>query len=432
MKDVSARLESLEQFGWRFGLESITALLEVLGNPHLSLRCVHVAGSNGKGSTCAYMASLLKHSGYKTGLYTSPHLSDIRERFRINGVWISAPDFNRHGKRILAACQKVKKRLGHSPTHFEALTAMAFSWFKEKKVDWVVLEVGLGGRLDATNVISLPALSLITPVGLEHQNILGKTLKKIAGEKAGILKRGCPSATLQVESEALREIVKKAKDKGSPLWVGGRDFKFKKEPRGFRWEGPGLSKSFRIPDLSDYQADNASLALAGLQQLRSGGVFINEASIPKALSKTRWPGRLESIRLNPLIVLDGAHNPAAAQALVSSLEMKFPGKRWMVLNGFLKDKDYQRFAEILKPITKLSIVTEPPSGRKENAARVFTGWEKNGIPSVLVKDWRKALGLALDKLEKKDPEFSLLITGSFYLGGACRRELVGLKELREI
>lgn len=141
----TASLNSLERLGWRFGLESITALLGELGNPHLSLRCVHVAGSNGKGSTSAFMASFLKHSGFKTGLYTSPHLCDIRERFRVNGTWISQKDFNRHSRVVLEACGRVRKKLGHSPTHFEALTAIAFCWFKEQKVDWAVLEVGLGG-----------------------------------------------------------------------------------------------------------------------------------------------------------------------------------------------------------------------------------------------------------------------------------------------
>ncbi|HJT24161.1 MAG TPA: bifunctional folylpolyglutamate synthase/dihydrofolate synthase, partial [bacterium] len=196
------RLESLEQLGWRFGLETIQALLAELGNPQTSLQVVHVAGSNGKGSTCAFMASFLKHSGYKTGLYTSPHLCDIRERFRINGTWISAVDFNRHCRRVLEACRKVQRKMGHLPTHFEALTAIAFCWFKEQKVDWVVLEVGLGGRLDATNVIASPAVCLIAPVGLEHQNILGKTLEEIAYEKAGILKEGCLAAAVQPHREA--------------------------------------------------------------------------------------------------------------------------------------------------------------------------------------------------------------------------------------
>src|ERR1039458_5494099 len=174
------RLESLERLGWRFGLQTMQALLAELGHPEFSLKIVHVAGSNGKGSTCAFMASFLRQCGFKTGLYTSPHLGDIRERFRINGAWISRRDFDRHSKKVLKACGEVEKKLGHLPTHFEALSAIAFSWFEEQKTDWVVLEVGLGGRLDATNVVPAPAVALITPISLEHQDILGKTIGKIA------------------------------------------------------------------------------------------------------------------------------------------------------------------------------------------------------------------------------------------------------------
>lgn len=419
-------LGSLERLGWRFGLETITALLKELGDPHLSLRCIHVAGSNGKGSTCALLASYLKTCGFKTGFYTSPHLCDIRERFRIDGVWISPKDFNRHTRRVLDACAKVKKRLGHSPTHFEALTAIAFSWFKEQKVDWTVLEVGLGGRLDATNVIPSPAVSLISPVGLEHQDILGKTLGKIAWEKAGILKKGRPAATVQVHPEALKSIERTALEKGAKLWVGGRDFKFKKERNGFHWECPGFEKSFRLPNASVHQIVNVSLALAGLQRLKGRGVPFDEAKIQRSLLVSRWPGRMEVLSAKPLTLLDGAHNPDAAKALVTFLKERYPGKRWIVLNGFLKDKDYRSVASILQPVTALSIVTEPENDRAEKGDRVFEAWEKAGARTLLIKDWRTALGLAV---QKRTGDYPLLITGSLYLGGDCRRALVGMKGL---
>ena len=427
---VSSRLESLEQFGWRFGLESIRALLSELGNPEQSLKVIHVAGSNGKGSTCAFMASFLKHAGYKTGLYTSPHLCDIRERFRINGTWISPSDFNRHAKRVLDACQKAKQKLKHSPTHFEALTAIAFSWFKEQKVDWVVLEVGLGGRLDATNVIQNPALTLITPVSLEHQNILGKTIAKIGREKAGILKPECAAATVQTHPDAERMITKKAEEIGASLLVGGRDFKFKKIKNGFRWEGAGLTKSFVFPNLPVYQIQNAGLALAGIQCLRTLGLTGHEQLIQKSFNAMRWPGRVEIIRQKPLTVLDGAHNPAAAKVLADFLKKKYPGKKWIVLNGFLNDKDFGSVAQLLQPTTALSIVTEPVSNRAEKGERVFEAWEKARTRTLLVRDWGQALGLALKKQGLS--QFPLLITGSLYLVGDCRKELLGLKGLAQI
>jgi len=325
----------------------------------------------------------------------------------------------------------VKKRLGHYPTHFEALTAMAFSWFKEQKVDWVVLEVGLGGRLDATNVIPAPAVSLITPIGLEHQAILGKSIGKIAWEKAGILKRGSPAATVQYRPEASRVIEKTAKKSGAKLWIGGRDFKFRKEPGGFYWEGPGLRKRFRVPHLPDYQVINAALALAGIQCLAAAGVAAGPEVLQKSLATARWPGRLETISQKPLVLLDGAHHPDGARALFSFLKRRYPGKRWMVLNGSLDDKDSISFARILAPLTELALVTEPPSGRTEKGEKVFKAWEREGRRALLVRDWNQALSLAFMKL-RCSPASGLLITGSLYLVGACRKALIGLKDLERI
>ena len=431
MKD-KLTLDSLEQFGWRFGLETSQSLLAELQHPENHLRVVHVAGSNGKGSTCAFMASFLKQSGFKTGLYTSPHLCDIRERFRINGRWISIKDFQRHSRRVLSACKKVKRKLGHYPTHFEALTAIAFSWFQEQKVDWVVLEVGLGGRLDATNVISHPALALIAPVSLEHQNILGKKIEKIAWEKAGILKMGCWAATVQTDPKALRTIERVAREKNCLLWVGGKDFRFGIRPGGFYWEGPGLKENIRLAQGGDYQILNASLAIAGIQALLAQGYPMNSQDIQRSISQTRWPGRLETLSRKPLILLDGAHNSAAAKVLASELLKGSPKKRWIVLNGFLKDKDYSAICRLLKPATLFSIVTDPPSDRKAESKKVFEAWERLGVRTFLVPQWEKALDLGVRKLKNVGPKVGLLITGSFYLGGACRGNLLGIKGLEKI
>jgi dihydrofolate synthase / folylpolyglutamate synthase len=425
------RLESLEKLGWRFGLETIQALLRELGNPETFLRVVHVAGSNGKGSTCAFMASFLRQCGYKTGLYTSPHLCDIRERFRINGTWISQGDFNRLTRQVLKACQGVQRKLGHLPTHFEALTAIAFCWFKEQKVDWLVLEVGLGGRLDATNVVRSPAVCLITPIALEHQNILGKTIGKIAWEKAGILKEGCLAATLQFSSQAARVIDRTAREKGAKLWLLGRDFTFRKETKGFYWEGPGLSRHFKLPDPADFQVVNVPLVIAGIQILRAFGVAGTPELIQESFAKTRWPGRAEIIRRNPLVLLDGAHNPSAAYLLWVFLESRYPRKRWVVLNGFLKDKDYAGVTRILRPLTAFAAVTEPESERAEDGMKVLRAWKKAGVPEGgMMRDWKRALTLALGEARKRS--LPLLITGSLYLVGKCREQLVGKGDLAKI
>jgi dihydrofolate synthase / folylpolyglutamate synthase len=427
------KLESLEKFGWRFGLETTQTLLSFLGNPQNSLRYIHVAGSNGKGSTCAFMASFLKQSGYKTGLYTSPHLCDIRERFRINGFWISTQDFERHSSRVLKACELVRKKMGHSPTHFEALTAIAFCWFKEQKVDWVVLEVGLGGRLDATNVITSSALSLITPIGLEHQAILGKTIGKIAGEKAGIIKSGSFVATAQYSPEALKVIQKRAVVCAAELWSAGKEFKYHPTARGFYWSGPGLNQEIDLPHSSGYQVTNAALALAGIQYLRTrDGVHASAGTIQKGFAAMRWPGRMEIVSRKPLILLDGAHNPDGAKALSEWLKRSYPHQRWIVLNGLLEDKDHQTFIKYLKPITALSIVTEPRIDRAEKGDIIYRAWEKQDVKTILVKDWKSALGLAKAKLTNANPSIGLLVTGSLYLVGDCRSRLMGFKGLSEI
>ncbi len=422
-------LDSLERFGWRFGLESMRALLQELGNPHFSLRFVHVAGSNGKGSTCAFLASLLKQTGAGVGLYTSPHLSDLRERFRVNGTWISDADLTRLSRRVLQACFQVRRTLGHSPTHFEALTALAFLWFKAQKTDWVVLEVGLGGRLDATNVIPTPEAALITPVGLEHQDILGKTWSKIAWEKAGILKSGGLAATCQNHPEALKAIEATARKAGALLWRAGKEFHFSKTSKGFVWEGPGLQKEFRMPQMAGYQMANAALAVAGFQLLGAKGLTLTGNGMEKALQATRWPGRMEALSSRPLVVMDGAHNPEAVRGLVNSLLSRYPERRWVVLNGFLKDKDYKTCVRLLAPLTEVSVVTEPANERAEPGEKVFQAWEKTGARVLVVRDWKKALALSARKVTKNS---GLLITGSLYLLGDCRRELVGLRGMEKI
>jgi dihydrofolate synthase/folylpolyglutamate synthase len=426
---TKTRLDSLERFGWRFGLDSMRALLLELGDPQLSLRFIHVAGSNGKGSTCAFTASLLKEAGFRTGLYTSPHLTDIRERFRVDGTWISSPDFASAGRQILAACSKVSRRLGHSPTHFEALTALAFLWFKKQKTDWVVLEVGLGGRLDATNVIPTPDVALITPVGLEHQDILGKKISKIAWEKAGILKEGGLAATVQKHPQALRAIQKTAAEKGALLWACGKDFKFRRARNGFHWEGPGLSREFHLPGMADYQTANAALAVAGIQLLKAKGLVLAPAAAQRALSVTHWPGRMEVLSKHPLIVMDGAHNPEAVEALAFSLLKRYPRRKWVVLNGFLRDKDYRTCVDLLAPFTAAAVATEPSNDRAEKAPLIFKAWEKAGVRVSVVADWRRALWLAR---KKTGGSLGLLITGSLYLLGDCRKELAGTRGLARI
>ncbi len=325
---------------------------------------------------------------------------------------------------------RVRRKLGHDPTHFEALTAIAFCWFAEKKVDWLVLEVGLGGRLDATNIIPLPKAALITSIGLEHQDILGERLGQIAREKAGILKPGGYAATIQKDGEAEQVIEKIAQEKGVRLWVGGRDFKYRRSGAHLHWEGPGFKKTFHMPGFPAFQDINASLAIAGMQLLVAQGVGVGSKKFQKGLSDMHWPGRLEVLQTDPLVLLDGAHNPDAAKALSASLKLQHPGQKVVLLNGFLKDKDYRTCAKIMAPHTVLSIVTTVPSDRAEKGLRIVKAWERAGVRALWVADWKQALELSRSLAESG--EKPLLIMGSLYLGGACRREWLGLKGLRKL
>ena len=284
--------------------------------------------------------------------------------------------------------------------------------------------------MDATNVIPGPAVCLITPVSLEHQDILGRTIEKIAREKAGIIKNGSLVATVQNQARATRVIIKIAREKNATLWLSDRDFRFQNEFGGFYWQGPALKKRFRFSQLPYFQIANAALALAGIQMLKTHSVRLDVSAVEKSFSAMHWPGRIEIVRHDPLVVMDGAHNPAAALALFDSLQDIYPKKKWIILNGFLKDKDYTAFAKILRPITLLSIVSEPPSERAETGARVAKAWEKAGVRNFWIKDWRKALDLSLNVSRKA--KMPLLVTGSLYLIGICRRLLIGAKGLDQI
>ncbi|HTA77579.1 MAG TPA: cyanophycin synthetase, partial [bacterium] len=277
------------------------------------------------------------------------------------------------------------------------------------------------------------ALSLITPIGLEHQAILGKTIGQIAGEKAGIIKSGSFVATAQYSSEALRVIREAASQAAAQLWSAGKDFKYRQTRKGFHWSGPGLNQEIHLPDNAPYQVTNAALALAGIQYLRTcDGVTASMPTIQKAFNAMTWPGRVEVVSQKPVILLDGAHNPDGAQALSGYLKRQFPGRRWIVLNGLLADKDHRAFIQSLKSMTAISIVTEPRIDRAEKGEVIYRAWEKQGVRTLLVKDWQKALGLAQSKLSGSNSSIGLLVTGSLYLVGDCRRNLMGLKGLEKI
>jgi dihydrofolate synthase / folylpolyglutamate synthase len=322
-------LASLEKFGINLGLERIERLLDRLDNPQRKLKVIHVAGTNGKGSTCAMIASILKEAGYQVGLYTSPHLLKYNERIKVNGRDISDRDFS-------AGLKLIEKLSAEPPTVFEALTALAFWYFAGQKVDYAVVEVGMGGRLDATNVVT-PLISVITNIDLEHTAILGRTLAKIAVEKAAIIKPGVPVITAETKPEALTVIKHQAEKNQSVLIQVGS-------------EQGGLSSALA----GEHQKTNAVCAVAAV---RLAGIKVGKQAVLRGLARVKWPARFQLVAKKPLTIVDGAHNPAGIKVLVAALRQQYPGQKFTFIFGTQSDKDSALMLNLLKPWATRIILT---------------------------------------------------------------------------
>lgn len=355
----------------RLGLSRMVDLLERLGRPQDDLRFVHVAGTNGKGSVCAYLASVLQAAGYKVGLFTSPFILCFEERIRVNGENIRAEELARAVQAVRPAAEAVEADTGDHPTEFELMAAVAFEHFRAVGCDIVVLEVGLGGRLDATNVIDASEASVICRIGLDHTDLLGGTVAAIAGEKAGIVKPGCPVASWPQEREAMAVIEAVAAERGCELVVP--DFsQLAVEPlagaalRRFSWQG----QEFETRLLGSYQPFNAALALETVRVLRGRGWDIPEEAEVAGIASARWPGRFEMVAASPLTIVDGGHNPQGAEALAASLaDLLGEEGRGSVdfALGVLADKDYPAMVRAVAPWARSFSVYAPTSPRALSA-----------------------------------------------------------------
>ncbi len=353
-------IHSTDWKGSRLGLDRMREMMRRLGDPQDRLRFVHVAGTNGKGSTCAVLSSILSAAGYKTGMYTSPHLVKVNERMRINGADISDED-------LILAAEAVKDAvtgMEDAPTEFEVITAMAFWYYAREKCDIVVLEVGLGGRLDATNVIGSPEAAVIVNLGLEHTETLGDTLAKIAAEKAGIIKSGSAVVAYRSEDEALDVIKTVCADRGVPLQVARFDSIVPRTRsllgQTFDWEG---YRDLVLGLPGEYQLFNAVTALETALVLRYRGWDISDEAIRKGLADARWEARFELLSREPLFLADGAHNPQCVEALAKSLDAFLPGEKVVFLTGVLADKDYPWMLAQLMPRARSFVCLTPDSPR---------------------------------------------------------------------
>jgi dihydrofolate synthase/folylpolyglutamate synthase len=409
----------------KFDLENITVLSERLGRPDRAYPIAHIAGTNGKGSTAAFLESILRKAGFRTGLNTSPHLERINERIRINGEEIGDEAFAETFTRIHLLTEELLAagKLRAHPTYFECVTAMAFEACARARVEFGVFEVGLGGRLDATNIVS-PVVTIITRIDFDHENFLGHSLREIAGEKAGILKREVPVVLGEQHPEARGVILASAEELGCPVIEASRIFRVDSESTQdslIRARVTELSSgnSFEIaPSLPGrFQLENALNALAAARRLQDRGFRISADAIGQGIAGAVWPGRLEKLQSSPDVYLDGAHNPGAARELARFLEQNFAGRKVWLLYGALRDKAVDEIAGQLFPHAREVIFTEPRTPRSISAPRLAEIAAHHAAHFRVIVSAEQALDLVL---EEASPDDAIFITGSLYLVGQLR------------
>jgi len=409
----------------KFDLENITVLTERLGRPDRSYPSAHIAGTNGKGSTAAFLESILRHAGFRTGLYTSPHLERINERIRVNGEEIGDESFAAIFRRLQALIEELlaARRLRAHPTYFECVTAMAFECFARERVEFGVFEVGLGGRLDATNILS-PVATVITRIDFDHENFLGHSLKDIAGEKAGILKPEVPVILAEQRPEARDVILDRANELHCLVIETARAFQIAQESSrdGFfraRVVETASGESFELaPSLPGrFQLQNSLGALAVARYLGSRGFRISTDDEAEGIANTAWPGRIEKLQSSPDVYLDGAHNPGAARELAQFLNQNFTGRKIWLIFGALRDKAVDEVAGQLFPHAREVIFTEPRTSRAISAPRLAEIASHHASSFTVISSAEQALDQALAEATPSD---AIFITGSLYLVGQLR------------
>ena len=416
-------IEESHKFGMRLGLENSFKLLDLLGNPQDKLKIVHVAGTNGKGSVCSFIANTLKEQGYKVGLYTSPYLETFTERIRLNGENIPEEDVARIVTIMKDKIEDMVKEGYAYPTEFEIETAMAFYYYCEQNADYVVLEVGLGGRYDATNVVKSPLVSVIVSLSLDHIGVLGDTLGKIAYEKAGIIKENSIAVVYKQKEEAEEVIKDVCKEKNTKyIEANFEDMKIKKSDiysqvfdctiLGERMEDMEISL------IGEHQVNNAILALTVIKVLRDERqVEISEDAIRRGFLNTKWPGRIEKIKDNPVFIIDGAHNEDGAKSLSKALDKHFKGKKMTLLIGMLKDKDIDGVLELLMDKFNKVITTTPDNDRAISAEELQDKIKKYIDDVIAIPNIEDAVKYTLDNAKEDD---IIISAGSLYMIGHIR------------
>lgn len=421
-----AKIHQFQRFGSILGLERMTELLKLLGNPQDELKVIHVAGTNGKGSVCRYIYSVLREAGYKAGIYISPFIESFNERIELDGRYISDDDLELYTDKVLQQVKMMTDSGQQSPTEFEVITAVAFLYFKEKGCDYVVLEVGLGGSGDSTNVCKEPLMTIITSISMDHMDRLGNTIEEIATEKAGIIKDGCPVVTSARDIRALRVIEEKAAEHKSMFFeTRNIPVAIKEESlKGCKFDADVQGVIFRDIEISmtgRHQVENAVAALSALSIMEErGDIKLDRNALLRGLKSARQPGRFEVFQRETLFITDGAHNEDGARALQETVNSLFKDKKILMIVGVLADKDVRKMADQFEKITDTFIVTEPESPRRLAAEKLANILENRGADCTVIKDYQQAF----DEAEKRQGEFDVVIfAGSLYLIGKIRSML---------
>lgn len=421
--DTLKYLEGLRVLGSNYGLERTERLLELIGNPHKKIKLIHIAGTNGKGSTSAILGRILIEHGYKVGYFNSPHLEDIEETIRINEENIKEEDFISLINEIKPYVEKVVEEGFNHPTEFEVLTCIMFLYLYRNSVDFGVIEVGLGGRLDSTNVLT-PILSIITSISLDHTNILGDTIEEITNEKVGIIKDNIPVITCNQKEEALKVIVNKAINTKSELIIANlNNYKFigvnnNKISQRILVKLKDKDEELNLSLLGKHQIINLSLAIEGIKELENlKYINLDIDKIKSAVEKVKWKGRLEVLSKNPYIVLDGAHNTSGVEFLKSNLSEYFIYSKLYLILGVLADKEVEKMLKVLAPLASEIYTLTANSVRAEGAEELKNIVKKYNDNCIAFNDYLDAINYAKSKAKEDD---LILASGSLYMIGTLR------------
>ena len=420
-----SKIHEFLRFGSVLGLERMNTLLDKLGNPQDDLKVIHVAGTNGKGSICRYVYEVLQAGGYKAGLYTSPFLEVFNERIEFNGQYISDADLEIYTNKVIDAAKQMVEEGLESPTEFEIVTAIAFLYFAEKQADYVVLEVGLGGTGDSTNVVKNPLACIIASISLDHTDRLGNTIEAIAREKAGIIKENCPVIS-STDNPAAREVIKaRCEELHADFYDTSKleTIVLSEDIDGtlFNVDVFEGSQGLKIGMLGKHQVQNATAALIALKLLqREGKLHLTDEAVLTGFKKAKQIGRFEIMETEPYVILDGAHNPDGSRVLKQAMEKHFAGKKILMVTGILADKDIDEVFENFTDITTDFVVTEPDNPRKMHAKDLAEQISAKGGSCTIKENPAEAVAYAKSLYREYDV---ILFTGSLYLIGEIRGHL---------